>query len=101
MRKSRASVETFYDLKIGKYVEYLMHVSSDYLISCVLLSLTCMASRTSWIRYSRILHYNIYIARCPQPEFWKLYCAVNSISVLEASRFVTFEVKSRSQTPSP
>jgi peptide methionine sulfoxide reductase MsrB len=30
MRKFRASVEPFYDMKIGKYVEYLVHVSSEY-----------------------------------------------------------------------
>ena len=33
-------------------------------------------------------------------EIWKLYCIVKFISVIEASRFVTFEVESRSQTPS-
>jgi hypothetical protein len=33
MRKFRASMEPFRDLKIGKYVEYLMPVSNKYLIS--------------------------------------------------------------------
>ena len=36
-RKFRASMEPFC-LKISKYVEYLTRVSSEYLISCVLLS---------------------------------------------------------------
>ena len=30
----------------------------------------------------------------------KLYCAVDFVSVIEASKLVTIEVKSRSQTPS-
>jgi hypothetical protein len=47
MRKSRASLEPFWDLKIGKYVEYLTPVSSEYLISCELLSLISTAGRTS------------------------------------------------------
>jgi hypothetical protein len=42
MRKFRASVEPFYDLKIYKYVEYLMYVSSEYLRSRMLLSLLSM-----------------------------------------------------------
>ena len=35
MRKSRASLEPFWDLKISnlKYVEYLTRVSSEYIIS--------------------------------------------------------------------
>jgi hypothetical protein len=40
MKKFRASMEPFWDLKIGEYVEYLMHVASEYIISWVLLSLT-------------------------------------------------------------
>jgi hypothetical protein len=39
MRKFRASMEPFGDLKIRKYVEYLKTVSSEYLIICELLSL--------------------------------------------------------------
>ena len=31
MRKFRASMEPFWDLKIGKYVEYLTPVSSEYI----------------------------------------------------------------------
>jgi arabinogalactan endo-1,4-beta-galactosidase len=45
MRK--ASMEPFWDLKINKYVEYLVHVSNEYLIRCVLLCLTSMAGWTS------------------------------------------------------
>ena len=40
MRKVRASMEPFCDLKIGKYV---MRVSSEYLTKWVLLSLISMA----------------------------------------------------------
>ena len=40
-RKFRAFMEPFWDLKIGIYVEYLTHVSSEYInTSQVLLSLT-------------------------------------------------------------
>jgi hypothetical protein len=45
----RASLEPFWDLKIGKHVEYLTPVSSEYLISCEVLSLTSSAGRTSRI----------------------------------------------------
>jgi hypothetical protein len=47
MRKFRALMEPFWDLKIGKYVEYLTYISSEYIISCVLLSLTSMTGRIS------------------------------------------------------
>ena len=33
MKKSRASLEPFWDLKISKYVEYLTRVSSEYITS--------------------------------------------------------------------
>ena len=33
MRKFRASLEPFWDLKISKYVEYLTRVSSEYITS--------------------------------------------------------------------
>ena len=39
MRKTRASLEPFWDLKISKYVEYLTRVSSEYITSRALLSL--------------------------------------------------------------
>ena len=47
MRKFRASMEPFSDLKFSEYVEYLVCVSSEYLISSVLLSLTSSDGRTS------------------------------------------------------
>jgi hypothetical protein len=47
MRKFRASTEPFWDLKIGKY--NLTPVSSEYLISCELLSPTSTADRTSHV----------------------------------------------------
>ena len=40
MRKFRASMEPFCDLKFSEYVEYLARVSSEYLTSSVLPSLT-------------------------------------------------------------
>ena len=39
MRKFRASLEPFWDLKISKYVEYLTRVSSEYITGSALLSL--------------------------------------------------------------
>jgi hypothetical protein len=33
MGKFRASMEPFWDLKIGEYVEYLIHVYSEYIRS--------------------------------------------------------------------
>ena len=78
MRKFRASLEPFWDLKIGKYVEYLMPVSSEYLISCELLSLTSTAGRTSrvflayvipWINKASLA---LYIARAMSWSIWSL-----------------------------
>ena len=72
MRKFRASLEPFWDLKIGKYVEYLTPVSSEYLISCELLSLTSTAGRTSrvflayvipWINKASLVLYIAHIAQ--------------------------------------
>jgi hypothetical protein len=60
MRKFRASLEPFRDLKIGEYVKHLMPVSSEYLISCELhvLSLTSTADCTSRV-------FLVYIVRNP------------------------------------
>ena len=55
MRKDRASTEPFWDLKIGKYEEYLMCVSSEYLASCVSPSLTSLAGRTSCIPLAYVI----------------------------------------------
>ena len=76
MRKFRASIEPFWELKISKCVEYLMRVSSNKYASPVLCS-----------------------AKWEQSEVQKLYCAVEFFSVIEASKLVTVEVESRSQTP--
>jgi hypothetical protein len=99
-------------LKIGKYVEHLTPVSSEYLTSCKLLSLTSTAGRTSrvflayvipWINKASLA---LYIARIVQrattnrSEVRKLYCAVKLVPVVEALKLVTIEVESRSQTPS-
>ena len=62
-------MEPFWDLKIGIYVEYLTHVSSEYIISWALLSLLSTAGRTShillddvipWINKASLV---LYIAR--------------------------------------
>ena len=47
MRKFRASMEPFRDLKFSEYVEYLTRVSSEYLTSSVLPSLTSSDGQTS------------------------------------------------------
>ena len=85
-RKFRASMEPFWNLKIGKYVEYQMHIiSSEYTISCMLLSLISMAGRTFGLHnplckpgvrdLCDILHWRqpgacyISIACHPRPDF--------------------------------
>ena len=76
LRKFRVSMEPFWDLKIGMYVEYLTHVFSEYITSWVLLSLTSTAGRTSrvllddiilWINKASLA---LYIARtqCAMPR---------------------------------
>ena len=47
MRKFRASTEPFWDLKFSENVEYLVRVSSEYLTSSVLPSLTSSNGQTS------------------------------------------------------
>ncbi len=107
MRKFRASIsmEPFWDLKISKYVDYLTPVSSKYL-GCELLSLTrialCvfLAYVIPWINKASLV---LCIARIAQramtdpSEIWKLYFAVEFVSVVEPSKLVTIEVESRSQ----
>ncbi len=112
MRKFRASMESFWDLKIGKYVEHLISVSSEYLISCELLSLTSSAGQTSrvflayvipWIHKASLA---LCIARSvavPRPPYLKFRSCTGPSSSSLWLRLVTiesFEVKSRSQTPS-
>ena len=55
MRKFRASMEPFWDLKIGKYVEYLMSVSCEYIKSWVLLSPTSTAGWTLHILLADVI----------------------------------------------
>ena len=55
MRKFRASIEPFWDLKIGEYVEYLVPVSSKYIKSWVLLSPTSTAGQTSHILLADVI----------------------------------------------
>jgi hypothetical protein len=113
MRKSGASMEPFWDSKINKYmyVEYLAHASSKYLISYALLSLSSMAGPTFMCSL-------VYVILCIKKLACSIYsthscmrmqhamigsleavdCAIKFISVTEASRSVTIEVESRSQT---
>jgi hypothetical protein len=113
MRKFRALMEPFWDLKISKYSN--TRVSSEYFTSSVLPSLTSTAGRTSrvllayvilWINKASLVLY-IHVARiihhaCSAPcherlEVWKLYRAVEFVSVIEASKLVTIEAGSWSQ----
>jgi hypothetical protein len=94
------------------YVEHLTPVSSEHLISYELLSLISTAGQTSRVFLAHVIPWinkaslALYIARIVQrattdrSEVWKLYCAVELVPVAEASKFVTIEVESRSQTPS-
>ena len=75
-RKFRASLEPFWDLKISKYVEYLMRVSSEYIISWALLSLRSTVGWTSrvflayvmpWINKASLA---LYIARITVTRGW-------------------------------
>jgi hypothetical protein len=102
-------MEHFWDLKIGKYVELLTPVSFT---SCELLYLTSTAGRASrvflayvvlWINKDSLALYIARIAQCAttdRSEVWKLYCAVELVPVTEASKLVSIEVESQSQTPS-
>jgi hypothetical protein len=105
MRKFRASMEPFWDLKIGKYVEHLMPVSSEYLISCELPSLTSTAGRTSrvflayvipWINKASFALYIVCSVPCHDRLIWKseavLGCRVSlcdwSVSLSSHSRSI-------------
>jgi hypothetical protein len=113
MRKFRASMEPFWDLKIGKYVEYIMRVSSEYFTNSVLPSLISTAGRTTcvflayvipWMNKVSLALYIAHIiaqrATTDQSELWKLYCTVEFVPVIEALKLVTNEVDSQFQTPS-
>ena len=65
MRKFRALMEPFQDLKISEYVEYLTRISSEYFTSCVSPYLTSafswlMAYVIPWINKGSLV---LYIAR--------------------------------------
>ena len=83
-RKLRASMEPFWDLKLC--VEYLTHVSSEYITSWVLLSLTSTAGRTSrilvadvipWINKASLALYARTLSAMPRPTRWM---ALSSLS---------------------
>ena len=95
--------------KISFIVEYLMHVSSEYIISWVILSLISTTSRTSRILLADVIPWMnkaslaLYIARtlCAMP--WPIrrseavwHCRVRLLWL----KIVSVEVESRSQTPS-
>ena len=81
MRKFWTSMEPFWDLKIGKYVEYFTRVSSEYITSWALLSLTNTAGQTSnilladvipWInKASLMLYIACMVHAMPRPT-WHL-----------------------------
>ncbi len=80
-------MEPFWDLKIGKYIEYLTHISSEYIIYYNLHA--TFSDKYGWPV--------LYLARRPQPdrpERWKLYFAVKFISV------INYHFRGR-ETPSP
>ena len=60
VQESRTSMECFWDLKISKYVEKLVHVSSEYLKSYVFLSQTSMVASSNYTHslglHNRIKH---------------------------------------------
>ena len=88
---SLSSVEPFWDLKISKYVT---RVSSEYLLT---------ASYFFWqawlIELLGLCNPSVhYMSTIYRSKLRKLYFAVKFIFVIEASKFVTFKVESRSQT---
>ena len=98
MRKFRAVMEPLYDLKIGKYVEYLACVSSEYIKSAVTFS-----DKHGWSNFTRSLglrNPKLYIARmltvysihACNSTYAKtdLYCTVGFVSMIEALRSVIF-----------
>ena len=60
MKKSRASLEPFWDLKISKYVEYLTRVSSEY----------CAVEFVSVIEASKLVAIKVESLRRPLHDFW-------------------------------
>ena len=85
-----------------------MRVSSEYLTSSVLPSLTSSDGRTSRVLLGDVISWiyidspALYIActmssvPSDRSEVWKLYCAVEFFSAL---KLFTIEVESHSQTP--
>jgi hypothetical protein len=101
MRKFRASLEPFWDLKIDKYVEYLMPVSSEYLISCELLSLTSTTGWTSRVFLAYVIPCAIYSTHSRMPRLTDLKfgsCTALLSSFLHRNRHVTIEVESVSDS---
>ena len=108
-RKFRASVEPFWDLKIGIYVEYLTHVSSEYIISWVLLSLTSTTGRTSrvlladvipWINKASLVLYIVCTLCATLRPTWCSEAVWRCRVCLLWLKIISVEVQSRLQTPS-
>ena len=109
MQKFRASMEPFWDLKFGEYVEYLTRVSSEYLTSSVLPSLTSSNGWTSCVLLADVIPWiyvdspALYIARTmsmssmPTRPIWSCTALLSSSSVIEALKLVT--IICHSQTP--
>ena len=112
MRKFRASMEPFWNLKLSKYVEGLTPVSSEYIKSWVPLSPTSTAGWTSrvlladvipWINKASLV---LYIARMLRAlchaatnlTFGRCAALLSSPPVIEALKLISFKVENRSQT---
>ena len=102
----RASMEPFWGLKIGKYVDYLTHVSSEYMYMYIksweLLS-PITTGQTSWVLLADVIPWinkaSLVCNAMNQPDI-QSYTVLSSLSlVIEASKLVTIEVESRSRTP--
>ena len=105
--KFRASMKPFWDLKIGIYVEHLMHVSSEYITSWVLLSLTSTTGWTSsipladiipWINIASLVLYIAHTLRAMLRPTWCSEAVRHCRIRLLWLKLVIVEVESRSQT---
>ena len=91
MKKSRASLEPLWDLKISKYIEYLTCVSSEYITSWVLLSLRSTVGWTSRVFLAYIMpwinkaSFALYIARIIVTRDWAA-CDYSNVTDLKFGR---------------
>ena len=97
----------FLRLENQMYVEYLMHVSSEYIISWVLLSLISIGCQTSrilfadvipWINKASLMLYSMHAvchAATNSDAKWRCW-----VCLLWLKLVVVVEIESRSETPS-